>query len=107
MTVSSRKKRRNPHLSAFLMNVAHFIICVGIVICAVVIFMNPTQFAWLFPVVFVLAALMQFLHGIPKIISYRRSHTASISLLLSGVGLSALGIILAGIAAASFVTVWG
>ena len=107
MRNNTRRKRRNPHMSALLLDAAHVILCLGIVVLAVVIFLNPTKFQNLFPAVFGLAAAMQFLHGIPKILVYRQSHGAEKGHLLAGILLCVLGIILMGVAVVSGVTIWG
>lgn len=88
------------------MDLAHVILCVGIVVCAVMVFLNPLQYQRLFPIVFGLAALMQFLHGIPKLAAYRRSHGSDSMLLAAGLVLCVLGVVLAGVAVASSVTIW-
>ena len=90
-----------------MLDAAHVILCIGIVVLAVVIFLNPTQFQYLFPVVFGLAAAMQFLHGIPKILAYRQSHGAEKGQLVAGVLLCVLGVILMTVAVVSGVTIWG
>ena len=107
MRNNTRKKRRNPHMTAVVMDAAHVILCIGIVVLAVIIFMNPEQFQYLFPVVFALAAVMQFLHGIPKILAYRQSHGMEKGRLVAGVLLCGLGVILMLVAAVSGVTIWG
>ena len=107
MRNNTRKKRRNPHMTAVAMDAAHVILCIGIVVLAVIIFLNPEQFQYLFPVVFALAAAMQFLHGVPKILAYRQSHGAETGRLVAGILLCILGITLIGVAAVSGVTIWG
>ena len=94
-------------MSAVMMDTAHVILCIGIVALAVIIFLNPEQFQYLFPVVFGLAAAMQFLHGVPKILAYRQSHGMDKGGLVSGLLLCVLGLILIGIAVVSGVTIWG
>ena len=89
------------------MDAAHVILCVGIVVLAVIIFLNPEQFQYLFPIVFGLAALMQFLHGIPKLVAYRQSHGTETGRLVSGLLLCGLGVLLIVVAAVSGVTIWG
>ena len=94
-------------MAAMMMDAAHVILCIGIVVFAVIIFLNPTQFQRFFPIVFGLAALMQFLHGVPKIVVYRRSHGGEKGKLVAGVLLCLLGAILVAVAAVSGVTIWG
>ncbi len=102
----TKRKNRNPHLSGVVMDLAHVILCVGIVVCAVMIFLNPVFYQKLFPVVFALACMIQFLHGVPKLAGYHRSHGAEGSLLAAGIVLCALGVVLAVLAIVSAVTVW-
>ena len=90
-----------------MMDTAHVILCIGIVVLAVVIFLNPVQFQYLFPLVFGLAAAMQFLHGVPKILAYRQSHGTNKGGLVSGILLCVLGMILIAMAVVSGVTIWG
>lgn len=107
MRNKTKRKRRNPHVAALMLDTAHVILCAGIVVFAVVIFLNPTEFQHFFPVVFGLAALMQFLHGVPKIMVYRRSHGGDKSSLVAGVLLCILGLLLGVVAVVSGVTIWG
>ena len=107
MRNNTRRKHRNPHMAALMLDTAHVLLCLGIVVFAVIIFLNPIQFQHLFPVVFGLAAMMQFLHGVPKILMYRRSHGLEKGALIAGILLCALGVILAIVAIISGVTIWG
>ncbi len=107
MRNNTRRRRRNPHMTAVAMDAAHVILCIGIVVLAVIIFLNPAQFQYLFPIVFCLAAVMQFLHGVPKILAYRQSHGADKGRLVAGILLCGLGAILIAIAVISGVTIWG
>ncbi len=94
-------------MTAVAMDAAHVILCIGIVALAVVIFLNPEQFQYLFPLVFGLAAVMQFLHGVPKILAYRQSHGTETGRLVAGILLCGLGAILIAVAVVSGVTIWG
>ena len=102
----TKRKNRNPHLTGVVMDLAHVVLCVGIVVCAVMIFLNPVYYQRLFPVVFALAALVQFLHGFPKLGGYRQSHGLDKGLLASGMVLCILGVVLAALSVVSAVTVW-
>ncbi len=104
---NTRKRRKNPHRTAMVQDMAHVLLCAGIVVFAVIIFLNPEQFQHFFPIVFALAALMQFLHGVPKILGYRQSHGMDKKQLMAGVLLCVLGVILFGLAIVSAVTIWG
>ena len=107
MRNNTKRKRRNPHMATMMMDAAHVILCIGIVAFAVIIFLNPVQFQHFFPVVFGLAALMQFLHGVPKILAYRRSHGEEKGRLIAGILLCVLGLLLGVVAVVSAVTTWG
>ncbi len=102
----TKRKNRNPHLIGVVMDLAHVVLCGGIVVCAVMIFLNPVFYQRLFPVVFALASLIQFLHGVPKLAGYRHSHGAEGGLLAAGLVLCVLGAVLAALAVISAVTVW-
>ena len=101
----TKRKNRNPHLTGVVMDLAQVVLCGGIVVCAGMIFLNPV-FQRLFPVVFALASLIQFLHGVPKLAGYRHSHGAEGGLLAAGLVLCVLGAVLAALAVISAVTVW-
>lgn len=89
------------------MDFAHVILCLGVVITAVVIFLNPEQFVRLFPLVFLLAAGMQFLHGVPRILASHKRHRAEDRRqFAAGIVICLLGVILAGLAIASAITTW-
>lgn len=102
----TKRKNRNPHMAAVFMDMAHVVLCIGMVLFSVIIFLNPTQFQRFFPVVFILASAMQFLHGIPKILAYRRSHGQDRGLLAGGIIICILGVLLGAVAIASGITVW-
>jgi hypothetical protein len=105
--MQTKKSRRNPHKAGAMMDFAHVVLCLGVVATAVIIFLNPAQFARLFPLVFALAAGMQFLHGIPKIMVYVRRHRAADrGTCAAGAVLSVLGVILLGLAVVSAITTW-
>lgn len=102
----TKRKSRNPHMAGLLLDLTHVVLCVGVVVFAVLIFLNPDQHRRFFPIVFILAALMQFLHGVPKVTAYHRSHNMDKSLLAAGIGICILGVILALLAAGSAITIW-
>lgn len=93
-------------MSGFLLDLAHVVLCIGVVVFAVMIFLNPVQFERFFPLVFGMASLMQFLHGVPKILAYRRSHGSDSVSPAAGITICVLGVVLAGVAIISAVTVW-
>ncbi|MCI8403150.1 MAG: hypothetical protein HFI38_13855 [Lachnospiraceae bacterium] len=102
----TRKKNRNPHMTGFLLDLTHIVLCVGVVVLAVMIFLNPVRYRQFFPLVFLASSLMQFLHGVPKIVVYRKNHGADRKVLAVGVGICILGVILAALAAVSAITIW-
>ena len=93
-------------MAGVMRDLAHVVLCVGIVALAVLVFLNPVQYRQLFPFVFVLASVMQFLHGAPKISAYRRSHGSNAALLAAGIGICILCVFLAVLACISAVTIW-
>jgi len=97
---------RNPRRSGVLVDLAHVALCAGIIVCAVFVFLSPSDNRRLFPVVFGLAAVMQFLYGIPRILQYRRSHGRERGQLFTGIAICVLGIILLALTAAGVVTSW-
>ena len=102
----TKRKGRNPHMTVLLLDLTHIFLCVGVVVFAVLIFLNPSQYRRFFPMVFILASLMQFLHGVPKITAYHRSHSMDKSLLAAGIGICILGVLLALLAVGSAITIW-
>jgi len=64
------EKRRSPRNSAIAMDWIHIIIGVLIVVLAVIVFLNPESNRILFPIIFLLAAVLDICNGTYK---YRQS----------------------------------
>ena len=61
------KGRRNPHRQKLQLDLAHIVICVVIVALAVITFMDMEHRFFLFPVIFALAAALNFINGIIRV----------------------------------------
>lgn len=86
----------------FILDVLHMIIGVLIVILAVLAFLNPEQNRILFPVIFFLAAALNFANGYDKLRRYRgrsKERTAGTALMTVGAGLFFLCVL-------SALTIW-
>lgn len=88
--------------SSFFLDILHIVIGVLIVMLAVVAFLNPEENRILFPLIFFLAAVLQFANGYDKLRRNRgrsRRKTAGTALMAVGAGLFFLGVL-------SALTIW-
>ncbi|MBR5474586.1 MAG: hypothetical protein IKU83_04140 [Lachnospiraceae bacterium] len=97
-----KRKTKNPHKRNSTIDLLHVIICVVIVALAVIGFMNPTENMKLFALIFALAAVLNFINGIPHLKRVRGAK----SRLASGLFLCLVGVILLGMAVVSLVVFW-
>lgn len=100
----NRKKKngRNPHKQQLAIDLAHIVIGCAAVAIAVFAFLDLESRMGLFPFVFALAALLNFINGIPRLGgSFRRNPQ-----LKAGLFLVAVGVVLLAFAAVSAYTLW-
>ncbi len=58
-----QEKKRNPRNTAMMLDILHIAVGVLVVLCAVLVFVNPEKNQILFPVIFCLAALLNGVNG--------------------------------------------
>ena len=58
-----QEKKRNPRNTAMMLDLLHILVGVLVVICTVLVFLNPESNQILFPVIFGLAALLGGVNG--------------------------------------------
>ena len=58
-----QEKKRNPRISALVLDLLHIVIGILVVICAILAFLDPEGNSILFPVIFWLAALLNGIVG--------------------------------------------
>ena len=99
---SSRKIGKNPHKRQFMIDLAHIVIGCAAVAITVFAFVDLDHRMYLFPAVFALAALLNFINGIPRLGgTFRRNPQ-----LKTGIFLVILGVALLAFAAVSAYTIW-
>ncbi|MBQ8815533.1 MAG: hypothetical protein IJZ85_13670 [Lachnospiraceae bacterium] len=98
----SRKTGRNPHKRQLMIDLAHIVIGSAAVAIAVFAFVDlDNRMIW-FPFVFALAALLNFINGIPRLGgTFRRNPQ-----LKAGIFLVIVGVALLAFAAGSAYTLW-
>lgn len=60
-------KKRSPRNVAFLLDLLHIVVGILVTVCAVLAFLNPESNQFLFPVIFLLAALLNGVNGWNKL----------------------------------------
>lgn len=100
--MKKNKKGRNPHRRQLMIDLAHIVIGIAAVTIAVFSFLDLDNRMGLFPFVFALAALLNFINGIPRLGgTFRRNPQ-----LKKGIFLIAVGAALLIFAAVSAYTLW-
>lgn len=95
-------KGRNPHKRQFLIDLTHIVIGCAAVGITVFAFLDLDNRMALFPFVFALAALLNFINGIPRLGGnlYRNPQ------MRAGIALIVIGLLLLAFAAVSAYTLW-
>lgn len=100
--MKKKKKGRNPHKKQLMIDLAHIVIGIAAVAIAAFSFLDLDNRMGLFPFVFALAALLNFINGIPRLGgTFRRNPQ-----LKAGIFLVIVGVALLIFAAASAYTLW-
>lgn len=100
--MGKKRKSRNPHRRQLMIDLAHIVIGCAAVAIAVFSFLDLDNRMHLFPFVFALAALLNFINGIPRLGgNFRRNPQ-----LKSGIFMMVVGTALLAFAAASAYTLW-
>lgn len=60
-------KKRSPRNVAFLLDLLHIVVGILVTVCAVLAFLDPERNRFLFPVIFLLAALLNGVNGYHKL----------------------------------------
>lgn len=97
-----QEKRRGRGTPAFVLDVLHIVAGLLIVVLAVLAFLSPEDNMILFPVIFLLAAILNLFNGYDRFCAGRgekKKRMAGVALMVVGVGL----LLLSGISAA---TIW-
>lgn len=91
-----QENRKSQRAAEFVMNITHIVIGVIIVILAVLAFLNPDENMLLFPVIFLLAAVLNLVNGVNRMRHSSREKKKKLSgalLLLFGCGLLGLSVV--------------
>lgn len=80
-----QEKRKKPRNTALTLDLLYIVIGILVVICAVLAFLNPERHQFLFPVIFLLAALLNGVNGWLKWKAGGRDKKRKISSAVSGV----------------------
>jgi uncharacterized membrane protein HdeD (DUF308 family) len=100
--MKKQAKRRNPHRRQMMIDLAHIIIGCAAVGIAVFSFLDLDNRMGLFPFVFALAALLNFVNGIPRLGgTFRRNPQ-----LKKGIVMLVFGVLLLAFSAVSAYTLW-
>ena len=94
-----KKMSRN---SSFILDLVHIVIGLAIVVLPVISFLNPNGHLTLFPVIFILAAILNYVNGYFRISQSGRNKKKK----LSGILLVILGAALTALAVISAVSLW-
>lgn len=91
MAETKKTKNRNPHRRQLMIDLAHIVIGCAAVAIAVFSFMDLDNRMELFPFVFALAALLNFINGIPRLGgNFRRNPQLKAGIMLVAVGIALL-----------------
>lgn len=100
--MSGQEKKRGVKSSTFILDIIHIITGILIVILAILAFLNPEANMILFPVIFLLAAILNFFNGYDKFRSGRGQKKKRVS----GLTLMLVGAILLLLCIISAITIW-
>lgn len=91
-----QENRKSQRAAEFILNITHIVIGIVIVIFAVLAFLNPAENMLLFPVIFLLAAVLNLINGVNRMRHSNRIKKKKLSgalLVLFGCGLLGLSIV--------------
>ena len=97
-----QERSRNPRNLSMMLDAAHIIIGILIVVLAVISFLNPEDHMLLFPVIFLLAASLNIMNAVFKIRMSGREKKKK----ASGILVLPFGIVLLALAVISAVSIW-
>lgn len=96
-------RKRNPRTSAFIFDIFHIMIGILIVGMAILCFLNPIEYEFLFVLIFLLAAILNIANSIVRLKENQRKKKQKIS----GVLLFIFGILLLVLSFISFICLFG
>lgn len=100
--MSVNERRRKVRGESMALDTLHIIIGIAVVVMAAISFINPEEYMFLFPVIFLMAAVLNLVTGRYR---YRRSHrdrkkkAAAVVQMLFGMALAVLAVV-------SAVSIW-
>ena len=97
-----QEKRKSPRNLTLMIDWLHIIIGILIVVMAVVAFLNPEGYMMLFPLIFLLAAVLNLVNGLYR---YRQSARDKRKK-AAAIGQSVIAAVLTGIAVVSAISIW-
>lgn len=95
------KKRSNTHMVNMIIDFIHVGICLAVIVLAVLVFLGPTQHVQCYPVIFFLAAALNFTSGYARNQRVRVTKSKS----MAGIASVIIGILFLILAAVSALTV--
>ncbi|MDO4487870.1 MAG: hypothetical protein Q4B67_02100 [Eubacteriales bacterium] len=97
------KKKYSPRKIGLLIDSAHFVLGTAIIVMAVMAIFNPDSYKVLFPVIFMLAGIIDYVNAWFQITAYQRNRSKRIG----GFVYLIIGILLTGLAVISAISIWG
>ncbi len=97
-----QEKRKSPRNLTLMIDWLHIIIGILVVVMAVVVFLNPEGYMMLFPLIFLLAAVLNIVNSVYR---YHQSGREKRKKVIA-IGQMALAVALIGIAVVSAVSIW-
>lgn len=95
-------KHRSPRNAGLALDMVHIIVGILIVVLAVISFLNPEGNMLLFPLIFLLAAVLNLINGIYRIHQSGRDKKKK----MGGIGLTAVAVLLFILTVISAVSIW-
>ncbi len=100
--MAGNEKRRKVRGTTMALDTMHIVIGIAIVLMAVVSFVNPEEYMFFFPVIFLLAAVLNLVTGNHKLKRSKRNQRQKFSAVCQMV----FGSILAVLAVVSAISIW-
>lgn len=100
--MAGNEKRRKVRGTTMALDTLHIVIGIAIVLMAVVSFVNPEEYMFFFPVIFLLAAVLNLITGNHKLRRSKRNQRQKIA----AVGQMIFGSLLIVLAVVSAISIW-
>ena len=97
-----QEKRKSPRNLTLMIDWLHIIIGILIVVMAVVAFLNPEGYMMLFPLIFLLAAVLNLVNGLYRFRQSGREKRKK----AAAIGQIVIAAVLTGIAVVSAISIW-